>query len=124
MHYTEIFFICKLKKNHLKIFGILNMIAQNINCVYTLEPPRQGKAILTSTYSLCFGSKIGKKSSPVNPLFTILKWGIKEYTFIGRVFLMEPQGSVSNRYTTLKSQVIRICRSVCEYADHTQLFTS
>ena len=40
MQYIEIFFKSKSKKNHWKNFDIFNNFAQNIDCGYTLEPPR------------------------------------------------------------------------------------
>ena len=43
---------------------------QNIDRGYTLEPPH--KKVLTSTHDLCFGGKIRKMYTPVNPSFTIL----------------------------------------------------
>ena len=49
---------------------IFNVSAQNIDCGYTLEPPRRGtrtnrlgEAVLTSTHSLCFGKKKKKNMS-------------------------------------------------------------
>ena len=40
------------------------MFAQNLDCGYTLEPPRPVR-------TLCFGSKIRKKYIPVYPCFAI-----------------------------------------------------
>ena len=43
MQYTDIFFFRnENRKFHLKIFDILNIFAQNIDCGYTLEPPQRG----------------------------------------------------------------------------------
>ena len=42
MQYTENFFSCKNLKFHWKNFDIFNIFAQNIDCGYTLEPPRRG----------------------------------------------------------------------------------
>ena len=42
MQYTEIFFSCKNYKFHQKKNDIFNIFAQNIDCGYTLEPPRRG----------------------------------------------------------------------------------
>ena len=39
------------------LYLLLNF-AQNIDCGYTLKPPRQGGSQLTSTHQLCFGSKL------------------------------------------------------------------
>ena len=45
---TEIF--------QVKNFDIFHISAQNIDCEYSLEPPRHrlGEAVLTSTHNLCF----------------------------------------------------------------------
>ena len=40
MQYTAIFKGCKNDDFSLKIFDIFLFFAQNINCWYTLEPPR------------------------------------------------------------------------------------
>ena len=43
MQYTEIFFHIKIQENFIgKILINFNMFAQNIDCGYTLEPPRRG----------------------------------------------------------------------------------
>ena len=42
MQYTEIFSALKIEKFQLKIFDIFLIFAQNIDCGYTLELPRQG----------------------------------------------------------------------------------
>ena len=40
MQYTEIFSAVKIEKNNPKNVDIFNIFAQNIDCGYTLEPPR------------------------------------------------------------------------------------
>ena len=42
MQYTEIFLALKIENCQLKIFDIFLIFAQNIDCGYTLEPPRRG----------------------------------------------------------------------------------
>ena len=42
MQYTEIFLALKIENFQLKIFDIFLIFAQNIDCGYTLEPPRRG----------------------------------------------------------------------------------
>ena len=42
MQYTEIFLALEIENFQLKKFDIFLIFAQNINCGYTLEPPRQG----------------------------------------------------------------------------------
>ena len=54
MQYTAIFHSCKNDNFRLKYFDYFHIFAQNIDCGHTLE------AVLTSTYNLCFGAKIGK----------------------------------------------------------------
>ena len=64
----------KQKKFHWKNFDIFLIFVQNIDCGYTLEPPR--RAVLTSTRNLCFGSKINRYT-PANPQFVYIKVGFK-----------------------------------------------
>ena len=59
MQYTVIFKVVKNENFKGKTFGIFLIFAQNIDCGYTLEPPRLGEAVLTSTHNLCFGAKTG-----------------------------------------------------------------
>ena len=42
MQYTEIFLVLKIENFQLKNFDIFLIFAQNIDCGYTLEPPRRG----------------------------------------------------------------------------------
>ena len=44
----------KGKKNQTKKSDIFHISSQNIDCGYSLEPPRRGEAVLTSTHNLCF----------------------------------------------------------------------
>ena len=79
----------------MKTSDIFHISAQNIDCGYSLEPPRRGssneypqsrfnavirknnvypcnEAVLTSTHNLCFRTEIRKiMYTPVNPSFTI-----------------------------------------------------
>ena len=59
-----IFHGCKNVHFHMENLNILLIVAQNVDCGYTLEP------VLTSTHNLCFGAKIRKKYTPVSPSFT------------------------------------------------------
>ena len=45
------FYHQKMKKNQIKIYDILHISAQNIDCEYALEPPRR-------THNLCFLAEI------------------------------------------------------------------
>ena len=42
MQYTEIFLALKIENFQLKVFFIFSYFAQNVDCGYTLEPPRRG----------------------------------------------------------------------------------
>ena len=46
------FYIVKLGFTGVYIIFLIS--AQNIDCGYSLEPPRLGEAVLTSTHMLCF----------------------------------------------------------------------
>ena len=71
MQYKEIFKVVKNENFPLKNFDIFLIFAQNIDCGYTLEPPRRVptiyvlEAVLTSTHNLCFGAKIRKIGIPL-----------------------------------------------------------
>ena len=43
------------KKNQIKIFDIFHVSARNIDCGYSLEPPRQGGS--NEYHNLCFEQK-------------------------------------------------------------------
>ena len=82
-NYTENFTTKKNKKISDKNSDVFNISAQNIDCWYSLEPPRRGdsneypqsvfaEAVLTSTHNLCFWAEKRKiMYTPVNPSFTI-----------------------------------------------------
>ena len=58
------------------IFYIFLIFAQNIDCRYTLEPPRRGGSkFLTSTHNLCFEQKIRKIGLPVHIPVLLYKSG-------------------------------------------------
>ena len=61
---------------------IFHISAQNIDCGYSLEPPRRDGS--NEYHNLCFWAEIRKKLyTPVNPSFTILKWGLRGQNYIG-----------------------------------------
>ena len=62
MQYTEIFLIVKIEDFHWKFFYIFNRLA---------------KAVLTSTHSLCFGSKMQKIGIPLHTPVLLYKSGVK-----------------------------------------------
>ena len=83
MQYLEIFL-----DFHWKNFDIFNIFTQNIDCGYTVEPPRQCES--DEYPQSMFWIKHIKKNSytTVHPSFTILKWGKRGYTLHGHVILM------------------------------------
>ena len=70
MQYTEIFSIIKIEKFQLKKFDIFLIFAQNIDCGYTLEPPRQG---CSNEYpqSMFWSKNKKNRYTPTYPSFTI-----------------------------------------------------
>ena len=65
----------------------LNILAQNINCGYTLEPPRRGGS--NKYPQSMFWSKNKKIGIPHAYIsFAIQKWGSGGYTLHGHVFLI------------------------------------
>ena len=54
------FYLVKLGFAGVYLFFLF--LLQNIDCGYTLEPPRLAEAVLTCTHNLCFGAKIRKIS--------------------------------------------------------------
>ena len=75
MQYTEIFFGDKNEKFYWKIFDIFLIFAQNIDCGYTLEPPRRGGSRRGGSNEYpqtMFWSKNKKnRYTPAYPSFTI-----------------------------------------------------
>ena len=70
MQYTEVFKVVKNGNFHQKNFDIFLIFAQNIDCGYTLEPPRRGGS--NEYPQSMFWSKNKKNSyTPANPSFTI-----------------------------------------------------
>ena len=64
----------------MKIFDNFLIFAQNIDCGYTLEPPRRGG----STHNLCFGAKIRKIGIPLQTPVLLYKSGVFKGVFIAR----------------------------------------
>ena len=70
MQYTEIFSPLKIENFQLKNFDIFLIFAQNIDCGYTLEPPRRGGS--NEYPQSMFWSKNKKnRYTPANPSFAI-----------------------------------------------------
>ena len=77
MQYTEIFSPVKIENFQWKTFDIFLIFAQNIDCGYTLEPPRLAEAVLTSTHNQCFGAKIRKIGIPLHTPVLLYKSGVQ-----------------------------------------------
>ena len=70
MQYTENYLVVKNEKFHWKIFDIFLIFAQNIDCEYTLEPPRRGGS--NEYPQSMFWSKNKKnRYTPAYPSFSI-----------------------------------------------------
>ena len=87
MQCTENCFGCEYENFHWNIFDIFLIFAQNIDCGYTLEPPRRGGSneypqsmfwvVLTSIHNLCFGAKIRKIGIPPHTPVFLYKIGVQ-----------------------------------------------
>ena len=71
----------------IKNSDIFHISAQNIDCGYSLEPPRRGGSneypqsmFLAETRKIMY--------TPVNPSFTIKKWGLRGSKLYRHVFVM------------------------------------
>ena len=66
-----------------KTLIFFHISAQNIDCGYSLEPPRR------SAHNLCFWAEIRKiMYTPVNPSFTMKRWGLRVSKLYRHVFVM------------------------------------
>ena len=75
------------KKNENFHYDIFHSSAQNIYCRYALEPPRWGGS--NAYHNLCFWAEIRKiMYNPVNPSFTIQKWGLRGPKLYRHVFVI------------------------------------
>ena len=70
MQYIEIFKVVKNENVPLKKFDIFLIFAQNIDCGYTLEPPRRGGSN-ESPQSMFWSKNKKNRYTPTNPSFTI-----------------------------------------------------
>ena len=68
------FLALKIENFQRKFFYIFLIFAQNIDCAYTLEPPRRGSS---NQYPLCFGAKIRKKGIPLYTPVLLYKSGVR-----------------------------------------------
>ena len=66
MQYTENFLVVKMENFTETILIFFLFLAQNIDCGYTLEPPRR---------SMFLSKNKKNRYTPAYPSFTIQKWG-------------------------------------------------
>ena len=72
---------------HKKTSNIFHISAQTIDCGYSLEPPRRGGS--NEYPQFMFWAEIRKiMYTPVNPSFTIWKWGLRRSNLYRYVFVM------------------------------------
>ena len=73
MQYTEIFLALKIENFQLKFFDIFLIFAQNIDCGYTLEPPRRGGRGGSNEYpqSMFWSKNKKNRYTPAYPSFAI-----------------------------------------------------
>ena len=92
MQFTEIYrdyFSAVKIETFIRIFRYIFLnFAQNIDCGYTLEPPRRGRS---NEYpqSMFWGKNKKKYVYPYIPQFYCIKVGIRGYLFNGLVFLVK-----------------------------------
>ena len=76
-----------MKNFQIKNSDIFHISAQNTDCGYSLEPPRRGGS--NGYPQSMFWVEIRKiMYTPVNPSFTIQKWGLKGSKLYRYVFVM------------------------------------
>ena len=82
MQQTEIFLALKIEKFQLKKFDIFLIFAQNIDCGYTLKPPRRGGS--NEYPQSMFWSKNKKnRYTRCIPQFRFIKVGLGGYSLHG-----------------------------------------
>ena len=78
----------KCEKFQIKIPIFFLCLLKNIDCGYSLEPPRRGGS--NEYPQSMFWAEIWKiMYTPVNPSFTIWKWGLRGSTLYRHVFVMK-----------------------------------
>ena len=85
------FYIVKLGFTGVYIIFLIS--AQNIDCGYSLEPPRRGGTVLTNTHNLCFEQKCEKYQSFLSENLQFLEMKFSIY-LNRRVFVMVNIGLV------------------------------
>ena len=80
-------FTTKNENFHMKHSGSFRISAYNIDCGYSLEPPRRGGS---NEYpqSIFLSRKRKIMSTLLNPSFTIYNWGLRGSKLLRHVFVM------------------------------------
>ena len=98
--YSNILKILPPKNENFQIKNsdIFHISAQNIDCGYSLEPPRWGGS--NEYQQSMFWAEIRKiMYTPVNPSFTIQKWGLRGSKLYRHVFVMRVFRELLTVYT-------------------------
>ena len=102
------FYIVKLGFTGVNIIFLIS--AQNIDCGYSLEPPRLAEAVLTSTHNLCFEQKYEKYQSFLSENFQFL--GVKFSIYLNRrVYVMVLKYRQLMNVTNIK-QLKNLCKFI------------
>ena len=81
-----------------RVYIIFHISAQNIDCGYSLEPPRRDEAVLTSTHNLCFEQKYEKYQSFLSENFQFFE--VKFSIYLNRpVFVMYTHSKILDSIT-------------------------
>ena len=92
--YSNILKILPRKNENFQIknLNIFRISAQNIDCGYSLEPPRRGgsdEVVLMSTHNLFLSRNKKIRYIPCKPQFYYIKVGFKGLKLYRQVFVME-----------------------------------
>ena len=101
----------KLKNIQIKYSDIFHISAQNIDCVYSLEPPRRGGS---NEYPQSMYLSRNKKNNvyPCKPQFYYIKVGFKGSKLYRHVFVMKTY-VVGTHMKRLKKALLMSIHSVC-----------
>ena len=105
------FHLPKTENFQIKNSDIFYISVQNIDCGYSLEPPRRG---CSNEYPQSMVYAVIRKImyTPVNPSFTILKWGLRGSKLYRHVFVMRSQ-TLENRSDVGRVEVAWIRKQSC-----------
>ena len=103
--YIENFITKKLKFFRYNVWYFFHISAQNIDCGYSLEPPRRGGS--NEYPQSVFWAEIRKIIyTPVNPSFTIQMWGLRGSKLYRYVFVMICPAEFAHRKVNIKIALI------------------